>query len=802
MRLSPDEALKEYEKILKNEYKSLSESDTRAKYIDPLFINCLNWKENDIVREEHVYEGYIDYVFKIRGKNAFVIEAKKIGIDFTLPVNLGNRRNYKINGIISRDKNIKDALNQAQQYCSKNGARFGIITNGMQYIIFEAIKFGEDWTNGNAVIFYNLNDINQNFHFLWNILSKDAVEKDSLVKKISTTTEEFIFDRVVDGIHYRNERRPRNNLYIYMQPIIEYAFDIITNENQIEMLKECYVYDYEYEEMDTVLSTKFSTDMPPVLNEYQIKKVLEGKESAGIFLSDFYTNLEILKEETSNPLLFLLLGRIGSGKTTFVHRFFNIVLTEKEKEKILWFYVDFKDASINENEIRSFILKGILDDFIKKYQDRFNEELIKFEFTNIEPTLKKMVKLFLILRLLGNSIALVVDNVDQHRSSEPKFHEKIYLESNYLTKNLRTLTIMTLREESFYSSAIEGVFDAYYIKRYGISPPNFKKLILYRLKYILKKLRGPEEELNKIIGLNFSLGKHKNDIIDFLQIVKDSIQRSKSGGISPFISSTSGSDMRRALELFRMFLISGNTKINEILSEARSNVQNTYQIAYHQFVKSIMLETMRYYSGEKSYITNVYDMNVEYTNSHFLKLRILKYALDRISNDSIKGRGYISINKLYEEANEVFINKEAIKQSLLNLAKYGLIILDNRSRSNLEDASYFKITNCGDYYLNILSKRFVYVDLILADTPIADYDLVLELRRVLHLSDIEKRFERTNKFINYLYNMEERERQLHPEYLTSSLCKYRHCGMLKNRFSNERKYIKNRIRNRRYYRVY
>jgi len=582
-----------------------------------------------------------------------------------------------------------------------------------------------------------------------------------------------------------------------MSPIIDYAFEEITDEKRLDMLKQCYVYESEFEEVDNSLKRKFSIEMPLITKEYDIKKIVQMEDTAGIFLTDFYRYSEILKDETPEPAIFVLLGRIGSGKTTFVHRFFNVVLTEIERENILWFYVNFRDAPIEEEEIKKYIIKSILDDFIRKYNNKFRVILEKLDYLNLLPTIEHLTKLFMILRLSGYTLSLVVDNVDQHRSKSLNFHEKVFLETNNLTKIFRTITIVTLREESFYRSAIDGVFDAYYIKRYIINPPDFKKLILYRLDYILEKLNLSEKMLGKIIGTNLEIKNKKSEIKNFLTIVRDSIKRSRRGGISTFISATSGGDMRRALELFKAFLISGNTKISEILETARTNLSGSYQIAYHQFVKSIMLGSFRYYS-EESYLLNIFDFDVDNTTSHFLKLKILSYAMERVTNNNPIGRGYISINSLLNETNDLNIKQEAIENSLLELAKYGLIILNTRSRSTLENASHFKITDCGNYYLDVLTKRFVYLDLILSDTPIADQDLVFELRGIVHMVDLDVRFKRTAMFIDYLRIMEERELQLNPEYNMSVFGKFRYMGIIKNKYDNERKYIQKRVKENRF----
>jgi len=151
MRYTPDQALENLNRLLEKTWSELSESDTRSKIIDPLLKECLNWQEEDIIREEHVVSGYVDYVIRVRNKNKFIIEAKKEGNYFNLPISRSRR--FKIGGMLKKDKSVKEALIQAQKYCMNNGVRYGVITNGSQYIIFESIANGEVWNNGNCLVF-------------------------------------------------------------------------------------------------------------------------------------------------------------------------------------------------------------------------------------------------------------------------------------------------------------------------------------------------------------------------------------------------------------------------------------------------------------------------------------------------------------------------------------------------------------------------------------------------------------------------------------------------------------------------
>src|SRR3990170_7995951 len=198
MRIHPDQALKNFERIMKINLDNPSEADTRSKIIDPILKECLDWQNEDVFREENANPGLVDYVLKIGEKNVLIIEAKREGHSFKLPIVFGFLRDYTLGGVIKKEKSIAPVIAQARRYCNDKGARFGAITNGDQFLIFEAKKPGKDWEEGNCKVFYNSDDISRHFIDFWNILSKDAVESGNLVNELSRGAEELNFIKPVD----------------------------------------------------------------------------------------------------------------------------------------------------------------------------------------------------------------------------------------------------------------------------------------------------------------------------------------------------------------------------------------------------------------------------------------------------------------------------------------------------------------------------------------------------------------------------------------------------------------------------
>ncbi len=400
----PDEAFKKLNDLTHNVFPKISESDTRAKYIDPLFTQCLGWTEEDIVRETHVSGGFIDYVFSIDGIRKFVLEAKTLGHSFRVPDSQTSRR-FKIGGSIASDAKIRQALEQAQRYCVKVGVKYGIITNGTQYIAFEAFVPGSDWTDGYCVVFKSFDEIKENFSLFWNTFSRQSVHDQSLRKYVSE--EELPLEFVIPRkrLHAQDSALVRNNLSPILAPFIYHVFGTLTEDSQIDALRDCYVSKREFQDADAQIG-RHLVKPPHFAEKYFPTVVLESEREAGAFQREYELDAEFLRSTPDNGTMFMLMGGIGAGKTTFIHHFFKFIIAPKNKEA-LWFYVDFLKGPPNPDLIESFVYESVLDDATRKYPDitkQIQSDLAKQGIGPLRPDLKDLVVLFSRLVLRGTHL--------------------------------------------------------------------------------------------------------------------------------------------------------------------------------------------------------------------------------------------------------------------------------------------------------------------------------------------------------------------------------------------------------------
>jgi len=604
-------ALSRFSELVNTVFPKLTEADTRAKLIDPVFEECLGWNGADIEREVYVHKGFVDYVFSVAGFKKFVLEAKEFGSSFEIPDSLNNRK-YKINGTITTDKKILEAIEQVQRYCSENGVVFGIVSNGRQYIIFEAFKFGGNWRNGRCIVFRSLQDIQKNFVLFWNLLNKTSVADGSLKRYLSDQEASVSFETPLDSIHGKDSPLARNNLSHVLEPILEYLFADLIGNWQLDVLKRCYVRKKEFEDAGLQIGRHF--DRPPEFaKKYNVQSIFEMPGSDHAFEKAYDHSEKFLRTAAPQGTLVLLMGGIGCGKTTFLHHFFNFVIGDRKET--VWFYVDFTNAPPQVENIETYIYQSILNDLETRHRDKLRElreKLVKAGMGSLKPEKKDIMILFSELMLEGFSVSLVLDNADQHAHVHPTFQNYLLQLAKNLTNTFRTITIVTLREESFYKSTISGVLDAFVQPTFHLASPNFEHVVRIRLDYALRLLEMKDDEITKTIRSPFKGDKAL--LKQFFSIVDNSLRSTRPIGtaILQFMNEVSGGNMRTALDFFRTFLISGNTDITEMLridADPRKRGPFGYQIPFHHVIKSIILEHSRLFSRSRSRIMNLFDLN-------------------------------------------------------------------------------------------------------------------------------------------------------------------------------------------------
>lgn len=792
----PDDALNALREITK-EFATFvagkggaSEADTRAKLIDRILVEVCGWPEYAIAREEHVHSGFIDYSLTIQERRYVAVEAKKEGVAFTFPET--SSRTLKLNGSLLTDKPVNAALMQVRTYCDDVGIRYAIATNGYAWILFRAIREDLPWREGHARIFPTFEYIENNFTDFWNTLSFGAIQRGSLDEEFGPSKRiPRKLDRVVDRLFNAELPLQRNRLHVQLHPLIQTIFEDIAIQDPVEILQSCYVHAESLRIVAKDLNAVIVDAIPPFLRREGTEPLEQSSNDAGRFGTAV---TEALRSRAGQ--LYLVLGGIGSGKTTFIKRYQRTVGKPVLDSRALWFHLDFLEAPIDPTDVENFAWRGVLDQLRSRHHDLNLETRrnIKKAFADKIEVVAQTSRLFMlpaggfdkelspflqkwqedttdyVPRLLritqsdrGLQVILFIDNVDQ---LSPAYQAQVFVLAERITRIVGSLTVLSLREESYYAASVQKTLTAYTSRKFHIASPHFRRLIANRIRFALDLLEHSKGPIDYVLRSGISIDRKA--IADFLRIIETSIFE-HNRNIARFIEALCFGNMRLALDMFTMFMTSGATDVDKMLSIYRRSGE--YFVAFHEFVKSIMLGERRYYRDRASAIMNVFDCGSERNASHFTCLRIIRLLSGRRGEWNREGQGFVDIGELLSMSEDTFDNREDVLRSLNRLVSKQLVEVNTKSTESISGASHVRTTSAGWYYSKYLVKAFSYLDLVLQDTPLDDSEVESKLREHVHevdnLSDREDqklermsvRFARVRTFIDYLLKEEQREQK-------------------------------------------
>jgi len=831
--LNPDTAIENLRKI-KIDFKEfcrihgkVTEADTRANIIDRILTQVCGWPSEAIKREPPTERGYMDYCLMNPNRIFVVVEAKKEGLPFIFP-HEENHRSLSLSGSLLTNKNIKEAIMQVRTYCDDSGIRYAIATNGYAWIIFRAIREDMPWRNGHARIFPTLDFICDNFTEFWNLISYKSVCEGSLDYEFGSSlrTDRNLY-RVVEKIYDANRPLERNRLHAQIHSVVRTIFEDIAEQNDTDVLTNCYVYSRSLEIVASDLNVVIKDSIPEFLKKQGAEQlIVTSRYDAGKFGSAVSDSFSSKKGR-----MFLLLGGIGSGKTTFLKRYQRTVGKDLLQKNTMWFHVDFLSCPLSAEVMEAYVWSTILqqvrnrfsnmnletrqnmkgafadkirilketllkrhdhddsksDEILSEYLQQWSDDAVDYT-----PRLLKQASLS-----LKRKIVLFIDNVDQLK---PEFQAMIFMLAQRITNIVDSVTVVSLREESYYAAAVQNTFTAYTNRKFHIASPRFRPLIGTRIRFASKALSDSKDRYNLFSHSGIYI--NKQDLADFLTIVQESIFGINKN-IARFVDAICYGNMRLALQMFTTFLSSGSVDVDKMLRIYRRD--GNYYVAFHEWVKSIMLGDRYYYKESQSPIMNIFDCGTEKNASHFTCLRILRLLMAHRTEYSREGQGYFPIDKAVSLFEDIFNNREDCIRSANRLIEKQLVEVNTKSPENIFGASHVRITSAGWYYYRFLVNSFCYLDLILQDTPINDVDVRDDLCRSVQDVDnlydredqkierVTTRFSRVEKFLTYLELEEIQEFDKYSLGVIDSIFKEKFVAKISKEYVRERDSIFERI---------
>jgi len=673
------------------------------------------------------YPGYVIY---IGGIPVIVIEAK------------------------DRSANLTEGYREARLYASELNKRYPEDINPVKYIFAtngDRIQYGV-WDAEASTKDIELDNLFEGSKDLDNIVL--AIGRQSVLKWSKKIRGKMFPERatrplsLIGGPSRQNENIESNSFASDLAPLLYRYFDPDITATSQEIIERAYCSSSELSQYNSTLESLLKDRIP---KQKDVRPIETSKKHAPEFdclLKEAYS------ERHNNPAPFiLLLGGVGTGKSTFIQRYFNYLIEKKIRDSIVYVVINFNSASDSLENIENWISQEIIDRLIGIYGEEFlsSENLDRYFAPDIRRLRKgplsrleeadpdeyakkiseKLIEWYedpiklcsSVIRFYGGDkdmpVVVVFDNVDR-RDREQQL--KIFQTVQWFRGQNKCFSILSLRDETYDAYRKQPPLDAF-LKPFAfrITSPRFINVVKKRLELIIEYLtqhsrKNLEYELPNGILINYpatKLGKY------LLSIYRSIFNPSRK--VSVILEAVSGKNTRKALEIFTEILISGYIKEDLIFSITEGGSKG---IPEWLIIRVLMRTNYRYFSSAHGYIYNIFSSpNSPAAANNFLIPEILEHlARNRKNSSSYNIEGYLYVPDVLEYLSDMGFVKEDILWSLEELLQKNLIAADHQRNKGINENDYIKITASGYYHIRLMTSRAEYMANAAFDTPISDYE--------------------------------------------------------------------------------
>ncbi len=734
----------------------ITEADTRLKLIDDIIVKVLDWNKKQIFTEEYTEDGgYIDYLMKINSRSCFIIEAKKTSNELW---DLCDKslNSYNISGPALK-KALK-AIEQARNYAINKSVGNTVVTNGTTWIGFLGIRTdGVEWPEGKAIVFPNLESIEKNFEKFYELFSKDGILSENLRTKIrdAEAGKGGIPPKVLKLPYSKNSILvPRSPLAHDIESVFNKFFDKITDEEDSEMLEKCFVESKESKFADTTLKS-ISENLIADIDKIDTKTNQLSKEIEETIL-------------TKHGRTVLIIGNKGSGKTTYIKRFFNIVLDPALKKKCLILNVDIgvSPGKLNFTEWITLRLieqihkqlfgknwgeptfndlKGIFNSdyhrfktgtFQRLYENDRDAFDIKFgEFLEKE----RENKFEYLIKLLQNVVSsrgrvpcIIFDNLDHHEKS---VQDEVFQYAQAIRDKVLSFTLCPITDKTIWVHSKSGPMQSFVTTVLYLPSPPTKEIIQNRLEYMKNKIKkieagGNENREENKYFLKYGIKLNIKELNKFVGHIQETFINTEF--TAKIIGKLTNYSVRKCLVLSRAIMTSPVITPEDLFN---SNFSEKSTISLKNIEKAIIRDKCNIFDQQSNnYILNLFTSNPENYTTPLLKLRILsflKYKTSLLKHTS--NEVFISIDDIYNFFYGLGVNETCVKQSLQQFLEYGLIGCQDASVSDINYAEKICLNPCGIEHLNLATHSNVYLFNMALRTPMLENEFFYEIKRVTNI---------------------------------------------------------------------
>jgi hypothetical protein len=535
-----------------------------------------------------------------------VIEAKRYGASFPNPT---RRRRLSLKGSVLNVGDIGMAINQARAYATSKDASVAVVTNGSVWCCFDP---SIEVSKGYGLLFFPF-DRPEDAEDLFQLLAQTAVEQGSL--QLLSDQPEPLENRLLAVVHDADDRVGRNTVADHIAPALDRAIlasGLLTNAEEMALT---YVDTDARARYDAQLGVHLADPKP--LSVGRATRIRRSKKT------DELHDVVSLAEPSQAPPVTLVIGAVGSGKSTYLKHFELVAGRELlAKKKAHWIYVDFEQMGPGDSprrflyaklrdylaadhpasptdwanavepaydEVIRGLARGPLSLLFTSNKPAFNPHVvdhIKGDYDRVEPYVDTILEYLSAKQLCS----VVFDNIDLYE--DDALESAVLAEGLAFSKRVRCHVIICIRDHTYVAHKNDPSLDAYDLRRLWLDPPPFKEVLARRLTAAKHALRGRSAR----IALPNDMVLAVPDLSVFFDVVQRSVLAGPAGDL---VDSLADGNIRRGLSMIASFLTSWHVQADRAVRQYVEG--NTgYSFPFHEVFKGTVLGQWLRFKEERS----------------------------------------------------------------------------------------------------------------------------------------------------------------------------------------------------------
>lgn len=453
----------------------------------------------------------------------------------------------------------------------------------------------------------------------------------------------------------------------------------------------------------------------------------------------------------------LLIGSVGSGKSTFVDYVSLVALPQEVRDRSVWVRVNLNEAPLATNVAYNWLAEAIaaelrgqlpesqdaddlevlekifgpelkslrkgalslLDSGSAEYRTRLADELIRLQTNPI--TFAKSLGRY-VCAGPGKLLIVVLDNCDKRTRDEQLTMFQI---AQWVQTEFRSLVVLPLRDVTFERHRHEPPLDtALKGLVFRIEPPPFTDVLQARVRLALEEMQANAETastLSYVLPNGIRVSYPASDQAVYLASILRSLYE-HDRFVRKIMTGLAGRDVRRALEIFLDFCNSGHIGEDEIYKIRF--FEGKYVLPLSVVARVLLRMQRRYYDGTKAYIKNIVQCEPnDALPDHFVRLAILHWLEQHQRLQGPAGViGFHPAGKIVRDLVQLGHDADRVRAELLYLVKEGCVIPEHLRLDQVGEDDLVRLTASGLVHLQLMANPD-YLAACAEDTWLADPEL-------------------------------------------------------------------------------